>query len=317
MKCMKNTLLLVMVLLVSGCQYKEQPIPKVSGDTWSETGTEAEATAGVSLHEAAQVTEPAVQFAADMINPEGTILEDRIRVPQGYTRVEARTGSFQAFMRGYAMKQDGSPVMLYNGTEKYNQSAQAAVLDMPVFNSDLQQCADSIMRAYGEYFWSVGAYEKIAFHLTNGFLMDYPAWREGNRLSVQGNQVSWVKKASYDDSYDTFLLYLKYVMMYAGTRSLDEESITIDISTVLAGDMFLKGGSPGHCVMVADVARDEEGNQCYLLAQGYMPAQDFHILNNPLHEEDPWYYASELEYPLTTPEYSFQEGSFQRWYGFR
>ena len=45
-----------------------------------------------------------------------------------------------------------------------------------------------------------------------------------------------------------------------------------------------------------------------------MPAQDFHILNNPLHMDDPWYYASELSYPLKTPEYVFQEGSLKRWY---
>ena len=67
------------------------------------------------------------------------------------------------------------------------------------------------MRMYGEYLWAHGAGDEIAFHLTNGFLMDYPSWREGNRLSVDGNQVSWVKKASYDDSYETFLLYMKYV----------------------------------------------------------------------------------------------------------
>ena len=89
--------------------------------------------------------------------------------------------------------------------------------------------------------WAHGAGDEIAFHLTNGFLMDYPSWREGNRLSVDGNQVSWVKKASYDDSYETFLLYMKYVMMYAGTLSLDNECTAIDISRIKAGDMFIKG----------------------------------------------------------------------------
>ena len=49
---------------------------------------------------------------------------------------------------------------------------------------------------------------------------------------MDGNQVSWVKKASYDDSYETFLLYMKYVMMYAGTLSLDNECTAIDISRI-------------------------------------------------------------------------------------
>lgn len=250
-----------------------------------------------------------------MLNPDGFTLQERIRIPDGYTRVQAEDGSFQTYMRQLPVKADGSLVLLNDGSEKNNQSAQIAVFELPVFTSDLQQCADSIMRVYAEYFWSKGAYDKIAFHLTNGFMMDYPTWRDGNRLSVNGNNVSWVKKASYDDSYDTFLLYLKYVMMYAGTLSLDEESTPINMEQIKAGDMFIRGGSPGHCVMAADVAVDKDGNYCYLLAQGYMPAQEFHVLKNPLHEEDPWYYVSELEYPVMTPEYVFQEGSFKRWYG--
>lgn len=248
------------------------------------------------------------------INVNGATLAERIPAPGGYKREKAEEGSFLAYMRGLPMKADKSPVLLYDGSEKGNQGAHAAVFAMPVFDSDLQQCADSVIRVYAEYFWSAGAYDKIAFHLTNGFLMDYPAWREGKRLAVNGNDVSWVKKASYDESYDSFLLYLKYVMMYAGTLSLDNESTPIDINQIQAGDMFIKGGSPGHCVMVADLAVSEEGEVCFLLAQGYMPAQDFHILNNPIHADDPWYYVSELTYPLATPEYVFREGSLKRWY---
>ena len=58
-----------------------------------------------------------------------------------------------------------------------------------------------------------------------------------------------------------------------------------------------------------DISRLEDLSLIHIL-----PAQDFHILNNPLHMDDPWYYASELSYPLKTPEYVFQEGSLKRWY---
>lgn len=248
---------------------------------------------------------------------EGVNLEARFLPPEGYERVEKERGSFQGYLRTYTMKPDGSPVLLYDGSPKGNQSAHAAVFAMPVFDSDLQQCADSVMRIYGEYFWKMEAYDKIAFHLTNGFLMDYASWMEGKRLKVDGNHVSWVKKAGYDDSYDSFLSYLKYVMVYAGTLSLEEECEAVELSQAQAGDMFIRGGSPGHCVMVADVAEDKDGKKCFLLAQGYMPAQEFHVLKNPLHEADPWYYEEEITYPLKTPEYTFGEGSFQRWKGFR
>ena len=76
--------------------------------------------------------------------------------------------------------------------------------------------------------------------------------------------------------------------------------------------MFLKGGSPGHVVLVADVCENEEGQKAFLLAQRYMPAQEFHLLKNPLHDEDPWYYEREVEYPFVTPEYTFHEGSLKR-----
>lgn len=251
-----------------------------------------------------------------LIDPAGTTLETRFQTPKGYHRVAKEMGSFQGFLRRYDMKPDKSPVLLYDGSRKRNQEAHAAVFAMPVFDSDLQQCADSIIRIYADYFWKMGDYSRIAFHLTNGFMMDYSSWRDGKRLLVQGNDVSWVQKAGYDDSYETFLKYVRNVMVYAGTLSLSEEGTPIDAGSIQAGDMFIRGGSPGHCVMVADVAEDEAGNRCFLLAQGYMPAQEFQILKNPLHEEDPWYYTSELEYPLTTPEYVFPEGSLKRWYGF-
>ena len=250
------------------------------------------------------------------INPDGTCLEERFPAPAGYTREVAPEGSFQQYLRRFPLKADKSPVLLYDGSEKGNQGAHEAVFDLPVFDSDLQQCADSIIRVYAEYFWSTGNQDRIAFHLTNGFLMDYPSWREGNRLQVDGNQVSWVKKASYDDSYETFLLYLKYVMMYAGTLSLDEEGSPISPDQLKAGDMFIKGGSPGHCVMVADVAVNGDGETCFLLAQGYMPAQEFHVLKNPDSEGNPWYFTKDLSYPFLTPEYVFQEGSLKRWGGF-
>ena len=99
---------------------------------------------------------------------------------------------------------------------------------------------------------------------------------------------------------------------YAGTLSMDAESEPVPADDLRAGDVFLKGGSPGHVVMVVDLCEDGQGDRAFLLAQGYMPAQEFHVLKNPLHEDDPWYYADELRFPLRTPEYTFEEGSLRR-----
>lgn len=115
------------------------------------------------------------------------------------------------------MKEYGARVHLYDGSEKYNQSAHISVFDLPIENYDLQQCADSVIRMYAEYFYSTGQFDRIVFHYTNGFPAEYSKWRDGNRIRVEGNIVSWVASAEYDASYECFVKYLKNVFTYAGT----------------------------------------------------------------------------------------------------
>ncbi len=272
----------------------------------------------VSEDETGELTEKGSEYFSEikekkiLVAPEGAALEERILTPEGYFRTEAEAGSLKEFLRNYPMKAQDSPVLLYDGSEKRNQKAHAAVFALPLENEDLQQCADSVMRVYAEYFWETGQYQRIAFHFVNGFWAEYLKWRDGNRIVVSGNDVSWSKTASYDDSYDNFVQYLRIVFAYAGTLSMDEESGPIDLKDARAGDVFLKAGSPGHVVMIVDVCENNTGDRAFLLAQGYMPAQEFHLLNNPEHEGDPWYYDEEVVYPFSTPEYTFEEGSLRR-----
>ena len=247
-----------------------------------------------------------------MLDAEGMTLETRVRTPDGYMRKPAGEGSFAAFLRSYPLKEAGSPVLLYDGREKGNQEAHAAVFALPIENEDLQQCADSVMRIYAEYFYRTGQYDKIAFHFVNGFRADYARWREGGRIVVDGNHVSWSNAAAADSSYESFQEYMRMVFAYAGTLSMEGESREITLEEMRAGDVFLKGGSPGHVVMILDVCESKDGNKAFLLGQGYMPAQEFHLLKNPQHGEDPWYYEEETDYPFSTPEYTFPEGSLRR-----
>jgi len=248
----------------------------------------------------------------NLIYSAGTTVSTRINAPKGFQRNECASGSFTEFLRNYSLKEDGSPVLLYNGENKRNQSAHVAVLKLPIEKEDLQQCADSVMRIYAEYYYATRQYDKIQFHFVNGFLAEYTKWREGYRVSFEGNQTSWVKTNKYDDSYENFKEFMRIVFAYASTLSIDKESVQISIEDLQIGDVFLKGGSPGHVVMVIDMCENAQGKKAFLLAQGYMPAQEFHILKNPLHEDDPWYYVDEIVYPFHTPEYTFHKGSLKR-----
>lgn len=258
------------------------------------------------------VIEPTEDTHYSYINPEGTTLETRILPPEGYSRKEEKNYSLTTYLRTYAMKKDRARVLLYNGSEKPNQLAHVAVFQLPLGNRNLQQCADSIIRIYAEYYWSQKKYDKIAFHFTNGFLATYKKWQEGYRIKVDGNQVSWVKSGSFDDSYESFVKYLDTVFCYAGTLSMGEESKSIALSDLQVGDVFLKSGSPGHVVMVVDICENPQGKKAFLLAQGFMPAQEFHVLKSEYESEDPWYYLEDVTYPFHTPQYTFDKGSLRR-----
>lgn len=247
-----------------------------------------------------------------ILRQEGTTVETRFLTPSGYTRIKAATGSFTSFVRNYPLKEDGASVLLYDGTEKANQSCAAAVFAMKLGNRDLQQCADSIIRMYAEYEYENKKYEKIQFHFVDGFLCTYKKWMEGYRVTINGDKAGWKKSAGKDTSYENFEKYLNVVFAYASTMSLDKECSEVSFEEAKVGDVFIKAGSPGHVVMVVDVCENEQGKKAVLLAQGYMPAQEFHVINNPLHRDDPWYYEEEITYPLRTAEYTFPEGSFKR-----
>ena len=78
------------------------------------------------------------------------------------------------------------------------------------------------------------------------------------------------------------------------------------------GDIFIYGGSPGHVEMVVDVCENKSGDKAFLLGQGYLPAQQFHILKNPDNENDPWCYVSKMKYPFRTAAVTFKKGTLMR-----
>ncbi len=303
---------ILLPVILSGC-YKKQDSPPIEDDPIFEQRKPSPIVTpdGQEVQETQEIADP---IPHSFINSQAMTLEDRINPPEGFSRIQFPENSFATFIRKFPLKEDGSEVYFYDGRIKPNQEKHLAIFDIDIGERDLQQCADSIIRMYAEYYWAREEYDEIAFHLTNGFLMEYTKWRDGNRIFVDGNNVSWNHSSVYDDSYESFRKYLDMVFAYAGTLSLSEESFPIEMDMALPGDMFLEGGSPGHCLLIIDFAENQQGEQCFLLAQGYMPAQDFHVLKNPKYLDDPWYYVSEVTYPLTTPSWTFPQDSLVRWF---
>ncbi|HIE45127.1 MAG TPA: hypothetical protein EYP87_02905, partial [Flavobacteriaceae bacterium] len=129
---------------------------------------------------------------------------------------------------------------------------------------------------------------------------------------VKGNKVSWYKTNKPSTSYKSFINYMQWIFMYAGTLSLDEELKSVSISNMQIGDIFIQGGSPGHAIIIVDMAKNNSGDKIFMLAQSYMPAQDIHILKNLNNAIiSPWYKAKNLEV-LNSPEWQFTKKDLKR-----
>ena len=217
-------------------------------------------------------------------------LESAFAPPKGYTRVAVEPGSFSAWLRGLPLRARGTPVRHFRGGEVLagDDARLAAVAELDVGTANLQQCADSVIRLHAEWLWSGNQRERIAYRFTSGDLASWPRYAAGERAKVTGSKVAWVRSAKADASRATFRTYLDLVFNYAGTLSLEPLKTRPAREDVRPGDFFVLGGSPGHAVVVLDVAANPEGRRVALLGQGFMPAQDFHVLS-PGGDDAPWF----------------------------
>lgn len=259
------------------------------------------------------VTEtPGIAAVTTLLNEEGLTVLDRYTPPPGYTRIEAENGSFADFLRSQRLKPYGEKVLYFDGREKNRTDVYDSVFDVDVGNRDLHQCADAVMLLRGEYLFDKEEFENIKFNFVSGFKAEYSKWMEGYRIKVDGSNVSYYLGADPSSSYESFRRYMDMVFAYSGTLSLENELYPVSIEEMKIGDVFIKGGSPGHAVIVVDMAVDSEDKKVFMLAQSYMPAQQTQILINPNNEEiSPWYILDGMSL-LKTPEWTFELDQLRR-----
>lgn len=152
------------------------------------------------------------------------------------------------------------------------------------------------MRLRAEYFYSQNKFQSIEFFNGRKEKINYKNWLAGKQNSRQ-----------------EFMKYMDHVFNYCGTASLPYSVKNKQVLEMQPGDIFLKPGSPGHTVIVMDMAENGRGEKIYLLAQSYMPAQDIHILKNPANASmSPWYKLKDGEV-IKTPEWTFYSNQLYEW----
>lgn len=267
----------------------------------------------VTQHTALAQTPTPGKSHQNLIDASGKNIATRFRLPDGFQRVDVTENSFAHYLRHLPLHPVGTKVKYYNGAIKENHNVYAGVVNMDIGKRDLQQCADAIMRLRAEYLWQKGAYADIHFNFTNGFRVDYSKWREGYKIRVKGNKTTWYKAKESATTYKDFRAYMNLIFAYAGTLSLAKELPIVAFETMKIGDIFIQGGSPGHAIIVVDMAiNPATGKQLFLLAQSYMPAQDIQILQNPMNETfGPWY-SNQFFGDLITPEWRFERTDLKR-----
>ena len=254
-----------------------------------------------------------------IINESKATIRTRFAPPTGFFWVKEQPGSFSEFLVNFPLHPPNLPVRDFRGILIQKQYNHAAILRIDVGEKDLQQCADAWIRLYAEYLWLNQRFDEIQFQLTSGQLFSWNEYKKGVRTKEVGKKVSFSNTSKIDYSYENFQKYLEVIFRYAGTISLDRESVSIlkneDIKT---GDFLIKPGSPGHSVIVVGVAKNYAGKKRYLLAESFMPAQDIHILVN--HKDpaiSPWY-ELDVKAPRTiTAKYIFDPTSIKRFHSLK
>jgi hypothetical protein len=219
-------------------------------------------------------------------------------LPKGFERLKTDTNSFGYYLQHLHLKKDNT-VYYYDGVKKANQDLHYAVLDIPVPKNDLQQCADAIMRLSAEYFFARKEYSKIEFK---------------SSLRIYNFQ-QYLRVVDIADINKAFESFLEMVFTNCGTYNLSDMLHTKqNINDIQIGDVFVKGGSPGHAMIVVDVAINiQTKERIYMLAQSFMPAQSIHIVINPNDKKiSPWYKV-EINKAITTPGYIFSTDNLKCW----
>ncbi len=203
-------------------------------------------------------------------------LEELFVPPEGFKRIDAKKRSMTHWLRGLPTRSDRYKVHAYDGRPL--ERPAVALVAMDVGKRDLQQCADSAIRLHAEYRWHLKKGSKSAYHFTSGDRVTFRDWKKGERLKIRGSKVKRLAGKGRSGNHKSYRKWLDQVFMYAGTRSLRLDSTPVPIGQVRPGDFYVEPGGPGHAVVILDVAEAADGRRVALIGQGFMPAEDFHVV---------------------------------------
>jgi len=234
--------------------------------------------------------------------------------PAGFVRVPVESGSFADWLRHLPIERGDARLVLYDGRPVVDDGGAAAVVDIDVGHSDLQQCADAVMRLRAEYLYSHRLPGLIGFDLFDGERYRFLAYAEGTTPVATGETIAWQNGRPRDATHADLRRWLDIVYGFASTRSLARELRPVGrFADAAIGDVLVRPGSPGHAVVIVDMASDPaSGRRMVIIAESSMPARSVRISRNPQDPAlGPWLPLDDSR-PLLLPGTSFDGSQLRR-----
>lgn len=216
-------------------------------------------------------------------------LSARFAVPPEYSRLPVAAGSFGEWLRDLPLAAEGTPVVSFKGEQvrPADDEYLAAVIAIDVGKIDLQQSPDVAIRLHAEWQWSLGNRE-FSYRGATGLDMPLGRWARGERVMAEGRSVFWVTKGKPQTlDHAEFRRFLDAVFTWANSTSLGQQASPVQPDDVQPGDFFVHAGSPGHAVIILDIAVREDSRKVALLGQALNPAQSVYVLK--LGSAGPWF----------------------------
>lgn len=225
-----------------------------------------------------------------LINHKGVDINQRFQAPEGYHR-ETTSNSFAKFLNGIGLKKHKCKVYTFDSIQKENPNIYVAVLDLAPLKGNVQFNANAIIRLRAEH----------AYHE-----------KKYNAINVIPHIKSFNEFNKGDNSYKKFIDYMSYSLTEAIPSTLKNQLKPVPLNDLQIGDIFYQNGPlKSHAVIVVDLAKNDQGQTLFLLAQSSYPGQDIQIISNPTNEFiSPWYESNKGV--LLTPEWRFSTNDLKR-----
>lgn len=213
------------------------------------------------------------------------------RTPAGYKRRPTVRGSFPDWLRHLPLRTDAT-VRDYRGiVQPWTGSQVAAVIDLDVIGR-VQDCAASAFRLWAEYITATGRDHRLTVEMNQRQKLSWRQYIRGcrprfsssrRRLSVKcgsreiGGKNNRSRRQAVKD-------YVRQVMTWTNSATFARTLPAVARSKIGAGTLLVQPnptGGTGHLSLVVERAVDGAGKERYLIAMGFMPAQNMWVVSPP------------------------------------